>query len=73
MIKMAAMVKHLKNFLSGNQWADLDETWYEASETQMITLDGLILTYFTARSKIATGFYMGKCDNDRFFGNYCIL
>ena len=33
----------------------------------------LILTYFTARSNFATGFYMEKFDNDGFLINYCIL
>ena len=53
------MVKHFKNLLSRNQWADFDETWYEASETQPIIFcsndnPGLTLTYFTARSNFAT-------------------
>ena len=35
---------------------------------------GLTLTYFTASSDFCNlGFYIGKCDNDGFFGNYCIL
>ena len=36
MTKMAAtpyMIKHFKNLLSRNHWADFDETLYEASET----------------------------------------
>ena len=33
----------------------------------------LTLTYFMARSNFRIGFYMGKCDNDGFFGNYCSL
>ena len=32
----------------------------------------LTLTNFTAKSKLCKiGFYMGKCDIDGFFGNYC--
>ena len=33
--------------------------------------DPVLTTYFMARSNFAT--YMGKCVNDGFFGNYCIL
>ena len=34
----------------------------------------LTLTYITARSNFCNlGLYMGKCYNDEFFGNYCIL
>ena len=37
MTKMAVMLiygKAFENIPSGNRWADFDETWYEASETQ---------------------------------------
>ena len=33
----------------------------------------LISTYFTPRSFCNFGFSMGKCDNDGYFRNYCIL
>ena len=34
---------------------------------------GLTLTYFTARSNFATGFYIEKCDSDGFLGNLEII
>ena len=33
---------------------------------------GVTFTYFTARSKLVTGFSMGKSENSGFFSNYCI-
>ena len=33
----------------------------------------LTLIYFMAGQMCNLGFYMGKFDNDGFFGNYCIL
>ena len=58
------MVKHFKNILFRNQWADFNENWYEASETQanyILFNDNprLALTYFTARSIFYNlGFYI---------------
>ena len=52
---------------------------YAASETYalfiLFKLRPLIdLDLFYGKVKFCNlGFYMGKCDNDRFFGNYCIL
>ena len=80
MNKMATMPtygeKTLTNLLSANQWADFDESWYEASVTRahyilfkrylLVALD-----IFYAKVKLCNlGVYLGKCDNYR---NYCIL
>ena len=62
MTKMAAIPiygKHFKNLLSRNQWADFDETLYEASGTYALYIvsnydPGLTLTYFMARSNFAS-------------------
>ena len=72
------MVKHFKNLLSRNRWADFDEFWHEASEIQAHHIcskdkPGLTLTYFTARSNFATYAFIWNEDSDGFFGKYCIL
>ena len=56
------MEKHISNLLSRNNWADFDETLYEASETKahysLKKYDpGLTLTFFTAMSS-NYGIYM---------------
>ena len=62
--KMAAMpiymVKHFKNLLSRDNWADFDESLYEPPETQVLNIfcsnydSGLTMTYFLARSNFAS-------------------
>ena len=81
MTKMAAMPMfgiNTYNLLSRNQWADFDETCNEASRLKLIIFCSMItlanLDIFYSMVKFCKlGFYMGKSDNDGFFGNYCIL
>ena len=82
MTKMAAMPKYgktLKNLLSRNHWVDFDEALYEASEIKALyylckLLPWVDLDLFYVKENFCNfGFYMGKCDNDVFFGNYFIL
>ena len=61
-----------KNLLSRNQWAVFDETWYEASDTQAHYFVDFDLLYGMVKF-YNFGFYIGKSDNDGFFGIYCIL
>ena len=58
------------------------ETWYVAPRTQgggggIIVCSNddprLTLMYFVARSKLVTGFSIGKSENSDFYKNYCSL
>ena len=73
-------ISHLKRKLrSRNQWADFDEAWYEASETQAHYILFKYYPWFDLNifySKVIfgnLGFYVVKCDNDGLFRNTCIL
>ena len=74
------MVKHFKNLLSRNHWADFDETLYKLQRPKLFIFCSnydplLALTYFMARSNFESyAFTMGNVTmHDGFFGKYCIM
>ena len=68
-----------KIFFSGTRWTDFNETWHEASMTQVLQCvykswpcDGM--TYFMARSSLETlAFTWEQVKTMDFFENYCSL
>ena len=83
MTKMAAMpiygINPLKIFFSGTTWQILIKLCMKHQRPKPFIIcanydPGLTLTLFYGKVKFCNlGFYMGKRDNDGFFGNYCIL
>ena len=78
MLNMATMLTNAQNLLLQNWWVDFHEAWYIALGRYPIIVctdddPRMTLTYFTARSILETGFYMGKSENNERFGNYCSL
>ena len=68
MVNIAAILTNAQNLLLQNRWADILETLYVVSGTlahHNSNDDPIItLTYFTTRSILEDGFYMGKSENN---------
>ena len=82
MIKMAAMTIYgkyiLKIFFPGTTGLILVKLCMKHQKPKPFTFcsnydTGLTLTYYGNVRFCNLGLYMGKCDNDGFFGNYCNL